>query len=395
MGLLRAALVIGLAVVATGCASPSGVGEASAEDWRRLPDAPLSPRDHAVVVGVGDRVLVVGGWELLCPPSADCTIPDGPLLRDGAVYDAAADTWTAVAAPPFGLRRTEYAAAAVGDTGYVLTGCADGPACDARARLLSYDLTADRWTDHGAVPGPKHNRYLTALGPDLVVYSGSDEYGEVADLVFDPRRSRWSELPDDPLPESFDRFMVPVGDELVLAGSTSAALDSEEPAGKLAARLDVDAGTWSALPDAPGQGYQLMPTDRGPLLNGHFVDSPGWLLDPGTWTWSELPDRSGEQVDLSGVVGRDAATYDIPNSVGEMASSMRLCVYDTAADRFVTIAPAPGIEDVYDDSSTAVGRDLFVYGGQRWTGEGIDGSGELVGDAWLWSPPAAEQSPRA
>jgi hypothetical protein len=334
-------------------------------------------------------VLVVGGWEFLCPPSADCSTPEDPLLRDGAVYDAAADAWTPVAAPPFGLRRTEHATAAVGDTAYLLTGCAEGPSCDARARLLAYDLATDRWTDHGPVPGPKHSRYLTALGPDLVVYSGSDEYGELADLVFDPRRSRWSELPDDPLPESFDRFIVPVGDDLVLAGSPSAALDSEEPAGKLAARLDVDAGTWSDLPDAPGQGYQLMPTDRGPLLNGHFVDSPGWLLDPATWTWSELPDRSGEHVDLSGVVGRDGATYDIPNSVGEMASAMRLYVYDTAGEALVTIAPEPGIEDVYDDSSTALGRDLFVYGGQRWAGDGIDGTGELVGDAWLWSPPAA------
>jgi hypothetical protein len=389
MGFLRAALVIGLAAVATGCASSPGVGEASSEDWRRLPDAPLSPRGHAVVVGVGDRVLVVGGWEFLCPPSADCSGPDDPLLRDGAVYDAAADTWTAVAAPPFGLRRTEYATAAVGDTAYMLTGCADGPSCDARPRLLAYDLTADRWTDHGPVPGPKHYRCLTALGPLLVAYSGSDEYGEVPDLVFDPRRSRWSELPDDPLPESFDRFIVPVGDELVLAGSSRAALDSEEPANKLAARLDVGSGTWSALPNAPGQGYQLLPTERGPLLNGHFVDSPGWLLDPATWTWSELPDPSGDHVDLSGVVGRDSATYDIPNSVGETASALRLYVYDTAADAFVTVAPASGIADVYDDSSTALGRDLFVYGGQRWTGNGIDGTGELVGDAWLWSPPPA------
>jgi hypothetical protein len=67
-------------------------------------------------------------------------------------------------------------------------------------------------------------------------------------------------------------------------------------------------------------------------------------------------------------------------------------VYDSTADALVRIPPLPGREDVYDDSSTALGRDLFVYGGQRWVGDGLegdglDGDGELVGDAWLWSAP--------
>jgi hypothetical protein len=393
MRLLRAAVAAGfVVVVAAGCGSPatvdSPVGREGASDaWRRLPDAPLSPRDHAVVVGVGDRMLVVGGWEFLCPPNADCSMPEGPLLDDGAVYDAASDAWTPIASPPFGLRRAEYATAAVDDSAYLLTGCADGPGCDAQPRLLSYDFRDDRWTDHGAVPGPKHYRHLTALGRHLVVYSGSDEQGEVADVVFDPMRSRWTELPDDPLPRVFDRFMVPVGDQLVVAGSSSAALDSGEDASKLAARLALDTGKWTALPDAPGQGYQLLPSDRGPLLNGHFIGSPGWLLDPDTWTWSELPGQSVKQTDLSGVLNRDQAVYDVPNSVGQMASTMRLSVYDSIAGQFVAIPPLPARDDVYDDSSAALGGDLFVYGGQRWTG-GLNGEGELMGDAWLWSAPA-------
>ncbi len=34
---------------------------ASADGWRHLPDSPLAARDHAVAVGVDDRMLVVGG----------------------------------------------------------------------------------------------------------------------------------------------------------------------------------------------------------------------------------------------------------------------------------------------------------------------------------------------
>jgi hypothetical protein len=71
-----------------------------------------------------------------------------------------------------------------------------------------------------------------------------------------------------------------------------------------------------------------------------------------------------------------------------MASTMRLYVYDSAAEAFTTIPPPPGREDVYDDSSTALGRNLFIYGGQRWAGDGLNGDGELVGDAWVWSAPA-------
>jgi hypothetical protein len=67
---------------------------------------------------------------------------------------------------------------------------------------------------------------------------------------------------------------------------------------------------------------------------------------------------------------------------------MRLHVYDSVTHAFVTIPAPPGRENVYDDSSTALGRDLFVFGGQRWTGDGLRGDGELVGDAWVWTAPA-------
>ncbi len=388
--LLAVAVVVPAAVGCSGdglgAEAPGGRQDA-AQSWRRLPDAPLSPRDHAAVVGVEDRMLVVGGWEFLCPPMGDCATPDAPLLRDGAVYDRATDSWATIAPAPFGLRRQEYAAAAIGATAYLLTGCADGPECAARPRVLSYDLAGGRWTDHGPVPGPRHSRHLTTVGRTLLAYSGSDEGGEVPDLVLDPARSAWTELPDDPLPGTFDRFVVEVGEQLVLTGSSQAALESGEEAATQVARLDLAGGEWTALPDAPGAGYQLFATDRGPLLNGHFVESPGWILDPDTWAWTELAELGEGRRDLSGVLDRDRATYDIPNSVGQMASSMRLFVYDTVEQSLVTVPAPPGREHVHDDSSTALGRDLFVFGGQRWPDDGPTGEGELVGDSWLWTAP--------
>ena len=75
-----------------------------------------------------------------------------------------------------------------------------------------------------------------------------------------------------------------------------------------------------------------------------------------------------------------------PNSVGQMTTRTQLLLFDTGTTSYVTVPPIPGREDVYDDSSTALGRDLFVFGGQRWTDEG--GDGELAGDAWLWTAPS-------
>ena len=225
-GARAVALVVVVSMAGVGCGVVRSDGEDAAGAWRTLPEAPLSPRDQAVVVEVGGQVLVVGGWEFLCPPMADCALPEAPLLDDGAVYDPAADAWRTITPPPFGVRGTAYGTAAVGDTAYLLTGCAAGPDCRGPLRLLSYDLTEDRWDDLGRVPGRQTYRHLTAVGPDLVVSSDSDEHGEVADLLYDVRRSSWSELPDDPLPRTYDRFVVPVGDQLVLAGSPVAAVES-------------------------------------------------------------------------------------------------------------------------------------------------------------------------
>ncbi|MGY1773041.1 Kelch repeat-containing protein [Blastococcus sp. SYSU D00813] len=385
---LPAAVLAGvlLAAGATGCserADAEPAPEGAAEGWRRLPDGPLSPRTDAVLVGLDDRVLVVGGWTSACGPSTDCDLPDDPLLADGALYDPTSDSWRTVAPPPFGVREAGgTATAGLGGTAYLLTGCATGPACDAPARLLGYDPAGDRWTDHGTVPGPQRSLRVTALGSSLVVYTDGTALGRVPDLLFDPGRSTWTELPADPLPPVSDRFAVPVGDQLVLAGS--AVLDPGEGPRELLARFDPATGTWTALPDGPGQAFQLFPTDDGPLLAGHFADTTSaWLLDPGSWTWSALPDHGGVAYGVGGAIGRERATYDVPYlySADHGSAVLDVVVLDGGTGTFVTVPPIPGSGEVTAGSTTALGRDLFAFGGRREDG------GALVGEAWLWTAP--------
>jgi hypothetical protein len=372
---------VSAAVVMAGATSCS---TGAAAEWRRLPDAPLSARTDAVVVGLGDRVLVVGGWDFICPAHADCVLPEEPLLADGVLYDATTDSWRSVAPPPFGVRHG--GTTVLDDTAYLLTGCSAGPSCDAPARLLSYRPADDRWTDHGVVPGPERTSRITALDGTVLLYTNGTALGRAPDLRFDPRDSSWTELPPDPLPPAYDRFMAPVGDQLVLAAAPQPAPGSNEGPRQLFARLDLASGTWSALPDAPGSAYLLVPSDDGPLLVGHFgQDRSTWLLDPGSWTWSALPEH-GNDLGLSGVLDRDRATYYGVGTFGMEGASRQPVVYDSVTDAFVTIPPPPRPEGVFGGSATSLGRDLFLFGGQRWTDDDRT-EGELVGDAWLWTAP--------
>ncbi|WP_040337042.1 hypothetical protein [Candidatus Blastococcus massiliensis] len=248
--LVGALLLAGVAGCSTAADAEPAPG-AEAGTWRQLPDPPLSPRVGAVLVGLGDELLVVGGWEFLCPPNADCAAPPGPMFADGAVYDRTSDSWRTIAPAPFGL--VSASTAAIDDTAYLITGCETGPLCDAQPRLLAYDVSDDRWTDHGPVPGPPtHGRNLTVVGQDLLVHNSSEGLGEVPDLLFDPELATFAELPNDPLTDDdHDRFYVHVGDQLVLAASSMGDPDGLEEDTKRTARFDLTRQEWIDVPNAP------------------------------------------------------------------------------------------------------------------------------------------------
>jgi hypothetical protein len=325
-------------------------------------------------------VVVVGGWAMLCPPTADCAFPDEPLLADGAVLDTRTDEWSPMAVAPFGLGGEQRQTVALGGSLFTVTGCRSGMGCAGAPELLEYDVAADRWIEHGRLPG-RRTAYvaLVRIGDRLFVHRGSEEQGRPPDLVLDPRSGTWETVPVDPLPEVHDRYAVAVGDNLVLAGSPTAALDDGGvPDTKLLARLDVASGRWTRLPDAPGPGFQLWAAGDRLLLNGHY--RPVWLLDPATGRWTAGPDLDGERgVDVYGVVDGDDSTYEL-SSVGALASEGRARLYDVDAADFLTLGAPAGREEAYDDTSTAVGSSLFVFGGQEWSGPR---DGTLLRDAWL------------
>ena len=290
MDVRRGAGWFAVVAVLGGCGAPSlsstvGAGGPAAGGWERLPEAPLSGRTGAHVTAVGDRLLVVGGWEFLCPPNADCSGPDEPPLSDGAILDPATGTWQAVAAAPFGFHGGQSAVA--GEDVYLLTSCRDDPHCFGPTELLRYDSVADRWTELGRVPHGLRYADLVAAGDRLLAAPTSDEQGETPDQLYDVATDTWEALPDDPLGAAYDRYVVVDGDRVLLFGSTSD--DAGEPDVKVGAALDLATLAWSRLPDAPGPGYQVRRLADEAWLNPHYGDGGG-VLDLRTDAWRAFPD---------------------------------------------------------------------------------------------------------
>lgn len=268
--------------------------------WLKVAASPLSPRWEAFGIWVDGRYLVFSGHsDFLCPPGADCKIPQ--WLTDGALYDPDADAWTTIAPMPAAVHLGSPVA--LGSSVYLLSWGTGGTP----PTLLRYDTLANAWTSR-AVPGGL-NGALVATDSRVVILSDTDEFGAVADQVYDPETGEFSALPEDPLGPSFNRSAVWTGDQLLL--SAHDLVDnpgSEEPSLMRLAALDADLATWheigtsqilgvgSAGVSASGRVVwtALGSADGGEINNwGRFYPFGG-IFDPGTDTWTDLPTPPAE-----------------------------------------------------------------------------------------------------
>jgi hypothetical protein len=387
----RASVAVASAVwlFAAGCGTAAERRAESGEEagaWERVPDGPLSPRSGAVVVWTGSEVLVVGGDDRPCPPNADCVVPGNPPPGDGAAYDPAKRVWRRIASPPIPFAWAETAV--VGDTVFFLVpGSPRRP--ESSSRLLAYAPGLDSWRE---LPRPEaggsadsSGYRLVAAGERLVAYRGSDEDGQRPDLLFDPTRSQWAALPDDPMSPAFDRHMEWAGDRLALFDHELVPNPgSEQPLLTRAAMLEVGGGQWERLPDsemlstAPWllDGERLVNprlggADGGEINNWGRRYPHGGILELTDRRWSALPNGPTDDSFTAGVVGRQTARFD----------GYRGWMLDLSSGQWREVPRLEEGDSVVGRGSVAAGRDLFVYGGVDWASAG---DGQLLGDAWLW-----------
>ena len=336
-------VVLGLA----GCGQDMPIDLAGRGGWARLPDPPLSSRNEANIVGVGDDVIVFGGTDFLCGPGSDCDFGDSVAYTDGAAFDRS-------------LNDRSAGTAVLGDQVE-----ASGP-----------------------------------IGSELrtVLYRRTDEAGPAPDWVFDPAEQSWSELPDDPLGPSFGRSMVWNGETLFLFGKAlvESPGGADGPSYTRAARYED--GAWTALPTADTIGPAPALVDRHRLIapvlgcadggktNNYGRCIPfGAVFDTTANEWGELPNAPGK--------GRkDVSAYGGVSGTDLVAGSTSGPFFDATTDEWFDLAPLdsetdPSSSDVENQTfvtrrAASVGDAIVVVGGAKF---GPDG-GALLADAYMWTP---------
>jgi hypothetical protein len=332
--------------------------------WRELSAPPLSGRVESMVAGVGDTIVVAGGWDWLCPPDADCVSPNTPPFVDGAAYDLNTEQWRSISDAPVGLRATVNAV--LGDDIYVLSRCDGGTTCPAGQSLLRYRSQADEW-DLLPAPADMRDYGLVAVEGGVVAYSQSDERESKPDYRFLAGEDRWLALPNDPMPPVYDRFAVEYAGALMLFGTPIGGDNT-----KLGAAYDPSADTWEELAASGTLGFQVWRAGPSLYLNPHFRGAGGGVYDPELDQWLPLVDAPYH--DLAGVIGSDEASYAYAAG----------WVLDTRSGEWLEIEPRPGAEGVYDALiAPAADLRMVVWGGQTWA----SGEGQLLNDTWVWSPP--------
>lgn len=351
-----------------GPADGEGIGH-----WRSIAPSPLSARSGSASVWTGEEMIVVGGnVGPPCPPNADCGRPLASELRaDGAAYNPRTDRWRLIAAAPEPL--TYARAAWTGREVIVIDAWAisNGES----GHTFAYNHRADDWRELEPPPDP----YLIGgvwNGRELF-YWQSEERANNADWSLDPSTGRWTQLPDDPFGDSYDRAYVWVGDRFIVLGLASKG--SEDKTFQVA-EYDPTARTWRQLPDSQvgfggidwffHQGYVVNPYED-PRFD---TDLPrGGAYDPETQKWSETP-QSGHYI------------YDS-------------CPLGPLGSEGDWIAPAGGVLYSLDPADTVIAPDcpqLPEPAAGAWTGEQVIIWGGPSQDfktntaiGLTWSPPPA------
>ena len=325
-------------------------------DWQVRATPPLSARSFASGAWLDGRFYLVGGQlDQPCPANASCLAPSR-LLRDGAGYDPATDTWRAIATAPVNI--SETAPVAVGGRLYYRVYDRDGQL------VVSYDPAADAWT---TLPRQAGDGELVAADDRLVSIAFSDETETAIDEIYDPAAGRWSRLPDDPLGASYNRAAVWVNGKLLLGAKELVAAPGSEKAPVVRlAELDLATSTWRRLPDSevigggatsvsglvvwPDQGS----ADGGEVNNWGRSYPMGGIYDPASGTWSELPalGAGGEGVLFS--------RADASVSGTRLLASGHLL--DPAARTWTRLTPPPAGN--LEGQTVVAGPDgLLVFGG--------------------------------
>ena len=139
--------------------------DVATKTWTKLPDMPAPRSSHDAWV-MGDKLYVVGGWEMK-GKDAKSTWPDTALVLDLA---AKSPEWKSIPQP---FQRRALACAGLGTSLYVIGGLdADGKV---QQKVEVYDTATGRWTAGPDLPGKGSGFSPAATATSSKLYVSSDD----------------------------------------------------------------------------------------------------------------------------------------------------------------------------------------------------------------------------
>jgi N-acetylneuraminic acid mutarotase len=242
--------------------------------WTTVPDMPVE-LNHPAAVAHRGRLYVHGGYRA----ESGLADPTGALLR----YDPGRARWRRLPSSP--TPRAAHALAAIAGRLYVAGGANDSGSLSS---LEIYDIERRRWRSGPSFPGPPRNHTTGVVSGGLFYVIGGRDAGNF-DAVerYRPRRRSWEELP--PLRTARagiasvrlrDRRIVVFGGErLEPGGTTIAEVEIFDPRRR----------RWSALPEmrtprhglgGAALGRWVYALEGGPEPGFHFSSTIEYLDVP-------------------------------------------------------------------------------------------------------------------
>ncbi|PPK92225.1 hypothetical protein CLV92_11687 [Kineococcus xinjiangensis] len=376
--------------------APAGMEDSSVPltswRWAPLPAPPLAPRSWVVTAWTGSEALFLGGSTKPCPPSREgmCSVrpDDGFSQRDGMAYNPATGGWRSTApAPQPIIAITPHTT--IGDRVYVLTQDAVLVYDAAEDSWGDLPLPPEYPFRSGAeVSLVPFDGKLVALAPTSLSVP-DDPQLELIHAVYDPADGddgEWTPLPDDPL-DADSRVGLDTPHGLLLLGTDNERYTPGEPPPLVrAALLDPTTSTWRRLPDSDQlNGYHWTWTGSRAIdatpgasmgsdnVYGRLIPNGGALTLP-EGTWSPLPEAPGN--------GWPQTGWPVEATGGARGATNGF-LYDDTTQTWITLPPPkPDLTEHAPGPAVWTSHGLVVLGSGTFPK-----ATDPARTAWIFQPP--------
>lgn len=293
-----------------------------ADSWRALPTAPTalaSGRYQHTAVWTGSKMIVWGGY-------------DTTYKNDGAIYDASGDSWSSMSVSPLLGRRDHGAVWSTTTNEMVVWGgygsctgtyCGDGAV---------YNPALDTWT---AIPtAPIAGRYKPTMvwtGSEVVIWGGYGTSGYLRDGArYDPKTKIWTKFPDPPtdIDGRYDHVSVWSGKEVLIWGGYGNYVSPTY--GKSNGARYLPAGSWTMFAAPPADIFSTG------TVNTRFAVQ-AWFGNGKLYLWSGGNGTSSSSVALGGAASYDPSTdtWETVDTTGAPTNRARATVTWTGKEAVI------------------------------------------------------------